>query len=107
MTVLYDNYRPDAQRRTRVVLDAETGYPLIIHDGNARGVAETAKRIASQFDPIKPRTGSDEWTHVARIDMNTWANLNRLGIARDPAAFDAWLNMREARQFRTDDARRV
>ena len=107
MTVLYDNYRPDAQRRTRVVLDAETGYPLIIHDGNARGVAETAKRIASHFDPTKARTGSDEWTHVARIDMNTWANLNRLGITRDPAAFDGWLNMREARQFRTDDARRV
>jgi len=107
MTVLYDNYRPEAQRRTRVVLDAETGYPLIIHDGNARGVAETAKRIASQFDPIKPRTGSDEWTHVAPIPFVMWQRLNALGITRDEAAFNAWLDHPEARQLRTDDGRKL
>ena len=107
MSVLYDNYRPNVQRRTRVIRDTETGLPLIVHQQNAHAVAESAKQLARAFDPTKARTGSDTWTLVARIDINTWANLNRLGITRDPAAFDGWLNMREARQFRTDDARRV
>ena len=107
MPWLYDHTNPATRRRTRVTVDAETSLPLIVSSRDTGPIVDSAKALASQFDPIKPRTGSDEWTHVARIDMNTWANLNRLGIARDPAAFDAWLNMREARQFRTDDARRV
>ena len=107
MTVLYDNYRPEAQRRTRVILDAETGLPLIVHQGNAHAVAENAKRLASHFDATKARTGSDEWTLVARIDANTFANLTRLGIAGDEKAMNAWLDHPEAAAFRTDDRRKL
>ena len=62
---------------------------------------------ASNFDQIKPRTGSEEWTHVARIPAVIWARLQRLGITRDEKAFNAWLQLPEAAHLRTDDRRRL
>jgi hypothetical protein len=88
-----------------VVTDSETGLPLIVRTQNARLIMESAKRIASNFDPHVH--GKSDFVHVARIDANTWANLTRRGITRDTKAFNAWLNSREARYFRTDDARRI
>jgi hypothetical protein len=100
---LYERYDPVTTRHTEVVADSETGLPLIVRTQNARLIMESAKRLASNFDPHVKR----DITHVARIDINTWANLTRMGITRDPVAFNKWLNSREARYFRTDDARRI
>ena len=104
---LYEHYRPSTGRTTKVVIDADTGLPLIVKTQDRQAIIDSAKRIASNFDPIKPRTGSDEWVHVARIPIADWEQLNRLGITSDRRAMDAWLDMREARAFRTDDARRL
>jgi hypothetical protein len=100
---LYERYDPVTTRHTEVITDTDTGLPLIVRTQNARLIMESAKRIASNFDPHVKR----DITHVARIDANTWANLTRLGITRDQKAFNAWLNSREARYFRTDDSRRI
>jgi hypothetical protein len=100
---LYERYDPVTTRHTEVITDTDTGLPLIVRTQNARLIMESAKRIASNFDPHVKR----DITHVARIDANTWANLTRLGITRDPKAFNAWLDSREARYFRTDDGRRI
>jgi len=102
---LYHSFDPVTRRATRVITDSETGLPLIIttHDGHA--IADSAKRLASNFDKhIHPKSGV---THVARLPYPVWNRLNRIGITRDRAAFRVWLNSREARAFRTDDARRL
>jgi len=107
MTVLYSHTNPATRRRTRVTVDAETSLPLIVSSQDTGPIVDSAKALASQFDPIKPRTGSDEWTHVARIPLVMWQRLNALGITRDEAAFNAWLDHPEARQLRTDDGRKL
>jgi hypothetical protein len=107
MAVLYDRANPATRRRTRILLDAETNLPLIVSEQDTRPIVESAKRLAAHFDPIKPRTGSDQWTLVARVDLNTWAHWTKLGITRDEKALNAVLNMRECAHFRTDDRRRL
>jgi hypothetical protein len=107
VTTLYANWVPASRRRTRVLLDAETNLPLIVTEQDVTPIVDSAKRLASHFDPTKPRTGSDEWTHVARIPAVMWARLTKLGIAGDEKALNAWLNHPEARALRTDDARRL
>ena len=104
---LYQHFRPDTRRTTVVTEDAETGLPLIVRRQDTTPIVDSAKRLASSFDPIRPRSGSDEWTHVARIPVVVWEHLNKLGITSDRRAFDAWLDMRECQAFRTDDGRRL
>jgi hypothetical protein len=41
--------------------------------------------------------------HVARIPMVIWQNLQRLGITKDEAALNRWLNDPDNCVFRTDD----
>jgi hypothetical protein len=92
-------------RATSIVIDDETGCPLIISHQNARPIMESAKAIASNFDKHNAR--KQDFVHVARIPGNIWQELNRLGIARDEKAMNVWLNSREARYFRCDDGRKV
>jgi len=105
MPWLYDSTNPATRRRTRVTVDAETSLPLIVSSQDTGPILDSAKALASQFDPVKPRTGSDEWTHVARIPVVMWNRLNALGITRDEAAINAWLQLPEAAHLRTDDRR--
>jgi hypothetical protein len=105
MPWLYDSTNPATRRRTRVTVDAETSLPLIVSSQDTGPILDSAKALASQFDPVKPRTGSDEWTHVARIPLVIWNRLNRLGITRDEKALNAWLQLPEAANLRTDDRR--
>ena len=107
MPWLYDHTNPATRRRTRVTVDAETSLPLIVSSQDTGPIVDSAKALASNFDPIKPRTGSDEWTHIARIPLVMWQRLNALGITRDEAAFNAWLDHPEARQLHTDDGRKL
>jgi len=101
MRLLYDNYQPATGRSTYVEVDDETGLPVVVQAQDTQPIVESAKAIASSFDPWR-RT---EVQHVARIPLVIWQRLNRLGITKDPAAFRAWLNSREARLLRTDDGR--
>lgn len=103
MTTLYERWDEVTRRHTEVVIDGDTGLPLIIRVQDNKPIVESAKRIAANFD----RNVRREVTHVARIDINTWAHLTRLGITKDEKAFNAWLDSREARAFRCDDARRL
>ena len=105
MPWLYDHTNPATRRRTRVTVDAETLLPLIVSSQDTGPILDSAKALASNFDPIKPRTGSDEWTHVARIPLVIFQQLQKLGITRDEAAFNAWLQLPEAAHLRTDDRR--
>jgi hypothetical protein len=92
-------------RATSLVIDDETGCPVIVSFQNAVPIMESAKAIAANFDRHAAR--KQDFTHVARIPANIWARLNELGIARDEKAMNVWLNSREARYFRCDDGRKV
>lgn len=105
MTTLYQSWNPVTRRTTKVVTDSETGLPLIIHSQDTRPFVENAKRLASNFD--RHRRNPHGWTHVARIPTVIWQQLQRLGITKDEAALNAWLNGRDQRVFRVDDARRL
>ena len=39
--------------------------------------------------------------------MVIWQHLQKLGITRDQKALNAWLDGRDNRVFRTDDARKI
>ena len=104
-TRLYDAWNPVTRRGTEIVTDSETGLPLIVHTQDYKPIVESAKRLASNFDRhVHPH---NDMTHVARIPILEWVKLTKLGITKDPKAFNAYLDSREARQFRTDDARRI
>jgi hypothetical protein len=100
---IYETYNADTQRSTELLIDGETGLPVIVQSQATAPIVESAKAIASSFDPLVKR----DVTHVARIPYLVWARLNRLGITRDPVAFNKWLDSRECRAFRTDDNRRL
>lgn len=100
---LYESYDPATQRATEVTTDSETGLPVIVKSQNTRPIIEAAKRQAASFDATVRR----DVTHVARIPAVIWQNLMRLGIAKDEKALNAWLNERDNRVFRVDDARRL
>jgi hypothetical protein len=102
---IYETWNPETQRSTEVVIDGETGYPIIVRSQNYRPILESAKALASNFDRhVQPK---GPFVHVARLDANTWAWLNVLGITKDEKAFKAFLNSREARFYRTDDGRKL
>ena len=101
----FETWNPVTQRSTEIVTDAETGLPVIITSQNTRPIVESAKQLASNFD--KHRPNPDGITHVARIPMVIWQHLQKLGITKDQKALNAWLDGRDQRVFRTDDARRI
>lgn len=103
--LLYGSYDEATRRATEVVTDDETGLPVIIHSQAVQPIVESAKRIASNYDPH--RRNPHGWTHVARIPLVIWRQLQRLGITRDEKALNAWLDGRDQRVFRTDDNRRL
>jgi hypothetical protein len=104
-TRLYDAWNPVTRRGTEIVTDSETGLPVIIQTQDVKPIVESAKQLASAFDKHQPRP--DGITHVARIPMVIWQQLVKLGITRDQKALNAWLDERDNRVFRTDDARRI
>lgn len=101
MTYLYDGWNETTRRSTTIERDAETGELVIWQSQDTKPIVESAKAIASNFDPYLRK----DMQHVARIPLVMWQHLCRLGIAQDPVAFKAWLNSREARLLRTDDGR--
>jgi hypothetical protein len=102
---LYHSYDPTTERATEITADSDAGGLTFVHAQNTRQIVESAKRIASNFDPH--RRNPDGFTHVARIPMVIWRQLQRLGITKDEKALNAWLDARDNRVFRTDDARKL
>jgi len=107
---LLNSYKPSTGRRTRVVVDTETGLPLIINTQNTRPIVEANKQAQSAFDPHRARrinTASSGMTRVASIPNVLWMRLKAMGITKDEKKLNEWLNRRDARFFRTDDCRRL
>ena len=95
---LYESINPETRQATRV----EQGYGeglRIVHHQNTKPVVESAKAVASSFDPTARR----DTVHVARIPLGIYRQLERLGITKDRAAFHRWLNDPDNAVFRTDD----
>lgn len=102
--LLYDSgYRAASMSRTRIVRDTETGLPIIVRTHDSTPILDANKRQAASFAGA-PRHGV---THVARIPGPVYARLQRMGITKDERAFNAWLNERDNRVFRVDDARKL
>ena len=103
---LYDNWNPVTRRGTTIEIDSETGLPLIVQTQDLKPIIEANKRQAMQLRQAPGQKQPDGITHVARIPMVIWQQLQKLGITKDQKALNAWLDERDNRVFRTDDARR-
>lgn len=100
-TPLYEHYDPATGRNTEVEVDGKE--LLFTHSQDTKPIVESCKAIASSFDPLVRR----DTVHVARIPMVIWQQLQRLGITKDEAALNAWLNGRDQRVFRVDDGSKL
>jgi hypothetical protein len=96
---LYEHYDELTLRATEVTTDSDTGHLVFVHSQNTRPIVESAKTIASNFDPLVRR----DTIHVARIPMVIWNRLKQLGITKDEKALNAWLDDPDNCVFRTDD----
>ena len=103
MRTLYESWNPVTQRATEVSTDG--GDLVFVHSQNTKPIVESAKALAANFDPHVPRPHG--MTHVARIPLVIWRQLEKLGITKDEKALNAWLDNRDNRVFRTDDARKL
>ena len=97
--LIYENHDPVTLRHTEVETDPEAGL-VFTHSQDTRPIVESAKAIASNFDPLVRR----DTVHVARIPLVIWRRLQQLGITKDEKLLNKWLNDRDNRVFRTDDA---
>jgi hypothetical protein len=96
--LLYQSYNPVTRRGTEVERDPDGGL-LFVHTQDTRPITESAKTIASNFDPLVRR----DTVHVARIPLVIWRRLQKLGITNDEKALNDWLNDSDNAVFRTDD----
>jgi hypothetical protein len=96
-------WNPVTQRSTELVIDGESGLPLIVHTQNTKPIIEHCKRLASNFEG----TNKDDITHIASIPMVIWRQLQALGITRDEKELNKWLEERDNAVFRTDGRRRI
>ena len=103
--ILYESFDAVTGRSTEVSFVDEHENVLFVTHQDARPIMEHCKRLASNFD--KHTHPKQDFVHVATIGVAQWAELCRLGIAYDEKKLNAWLDSREARYFRTDDARRL
>ena len=103
MPTLYERYDPVTTRYTEITTDSETGLPLITYTQDVKPIIEANKRAASNFTGTS-KTG---WTRVASIPNVVVQRLMQTCIWYDEQAMNVWLNQRDNRVFRTDDARRL
>ena len=96
--LLYEHHDPVTLRSTEVERE-DDGTLLFVHSQDTRAITESAKTIASNFDPHVRR----DTVHVARIPLVVWNRLKKLGITNDEKALNNWLNDKDNSVFRTDD----
>lgn len=101
--ILFDKYDEVTRRSTWIEEDAETGLPLITYSQDFKPLIERNKREASNFTG----TNKQGFTKVASIPNVVVQRLMQTGVWWDQQALNAWLNERDNRVFRTDDARRL
>lgn len=99
---LYESYDPATGRATEVTAEAD-GRIAYVHTQDTRPIVESAKAAASNFDPH----AKGDNILVARIPINVFRHLQRIGITDDPVAYAAWLNDPDNAVFRTDDRSRL
>jgi hypothetical protein len=104
--LLYENFDPSTRRYTEIEADSDPRVGLVMtHTQDTRQIVESAKRIASDFDPHRARGQS--WTHVARVPLVIWQQWQKLGVTKDPKLLNQVLDSRECRLLRTDDGRKL
>ena len=96
--LIYERDDPLTGRRSEIETDHEAGL-IFVHSQDTRPIVESAKAIASGFDPHVRR----DTVHVARIPLVIWNQLQKLGITKDEKALNKWLNDPAHSVFRTDD----
>ena len=101
MSTLLEIYTEDTRRFTEIYW--EDGLPIIRYTQDIKPIVEQCKREASNFQG----TNREGFTKVASIPGVIWQRIVQTGIAHDQAALNAWLDERDNRVFRTDDARRL
>lgn len=69
--------------------------PTALFEANRASFNETSSARSSWGDKI------DKRTHVASLDLVTYARLRKEGIIGDPARFAKWLNDPDNAMFRT------
>jgi hypothetical protein len=109
-SVLYDNTDHEARLRTRVVVDIETGLPLIITTQNVRPIIEANKKAANGVDrhvQRRRRLAGSGMTHIASIPRVVWRQLVEQGVTRDERRLLKWLSERDHRFFRVDDGKKL
>ena len=100
--LIYEKYDELTRRSTEVETDTDAGL-VFTHSQDTRPIVESAKAIASSFDPLVKR----DTVHVARIPLVIWRHLEKLGITKDQRELNNWLNDPDNAVFRTDDRSRL
>ena len=100
--LIYEHYDELTRRSTEVETDTDAGL-VFTHSQDTRPITESAKAIASSFDPLVRR----DTVHVARIPLVIWRHLEKLGITKDQRELNNWLNDPDNAVFRTDDRSRL
>ncbi len=109
-SLLYENRNHAAGTHTRVVVDTDTGLPLIIKTQNTRPIVEANKRMANAVDrhvQRRRRLKGAGTTQIASIPIVIWHQLVAEGIDRDQQALQRWLSERDTRLFRVDDGKKL
>lgn len=112
-TVLIDDYDPGRGLRTKVIMDRDTGLPLIVTEQNTgamRAIVDDNRRIQNNVDRHELRRRHlrhSGGVQIASLPMVVYMRLRALGITKDRKAMRKWLSDPNNRFFRTDDGRRL
>lgn len=102
---VWTGWNPVTRRSTELVIDGETGLPLIVHTQDLRPILEANKRASNDFDRLAPNPHG--MTRVASIPMVIWRQWQALGITKDERLLNAELDKPENRFLRTDGGRQL
>lgn len=100
---IFETWNEVTRRSTELVIDGETGLPLIVHTQDTKPIIEANKRASNNFDRYAPNPHG--MTRVASIPLVIWRQWQALGITRDEKLLNAELNKPENRFLRTDGGR--
>jgi hypothetical protein len=109
-TVLMNEYDRGRAVRTKVIMDRDTGLPVIVTHQDTRAIIDDNRRIQNGVDRHELRrrhTRGSGGVQIASIPMVVYMRLRKLGITRDRAAMRKWLSDPANKYFRTDDGRKL
>lgn len=109
-TVLLNEYDRGRSVRTKVIMDRDTGLPVIVTHQDTRTIIDDNRRIQNSVDKHELRRRHQRGAggvQIASIPMVVYMRLRKLGITKDRKAMRKWLSDPQNRFFRTDDGRRL